>query len=391
MVETAAIDAFLGQTLRAIRSGRIAAWIAAPGEDSTSSDMLNAVWSRIEVHGLVVLLHDSAELLSGWPDRMIAAIAEDARINGLWEATHAAALSRLLAALDKAGIEAVLMKGTALAYSLHDEPATRRRGDSDLIIRPADCERARAVFAECGWYRNKDPHGLVFQESWLIEAAGHFVHALDLHWEPSDRPVLQRVLRLEDFFTHKQPLPRLSNHAYRADHALTLIHETLNQKWHVAHGYWTEQGRVKGARRLIWSVDFDLLARRLGDAGWQRLLTLCAERGVGPLVAEALRGAASDLDTPLPRQVLATLEAQPADADIAQYFANSDSLSEFWLDLRTATSWSDRLRMVLDRGFPPRAHLLTKYPEHAGWPTLLLQARLLFETAGRVLRRVTAP
>ena len=390
MVETAAIDAFLGQTLRALRSGHAAEWIGAPGEDWDASDALNDIWSRIEVHGLFVLLHENAGLLTAWPNRMVDAIAEEARITGLWESTHAAALTRLLKALEAADIEAVLMKGTALAYSLHTEPATRRRGDSDLIIRPRDCERARSVLKDGGWYRNDDPHGLVFQESWLIDAAGQFVHALDLHWEPSDRPVLQRVLRLEDFFARKEPLPRLCEQAYRPDHALTLIHETLNQKWHITHGYWTEQGRVKGARRLIWSVDFDLLARGLDNHGWERLVALCEERGVGPLVAEVLRGAASDLDTPLPENVLAALEAQTADADLAQYFAGSDSLSEFWLDLRTATSWRDRLRMMRERSFPPRAHLMTKYPDHSRWPTVLLQARLMVETAGRILRRVTA-
>ncbi len=389
MVETAAIDAFLGRTLRALLSGNAAKWIGAPDEDWRTSDALNAIWSRLEVHGLFVLLHANSGLLTNWPDRMVEAIAEEARITGLWESTHAAALTRLLKALEAANIEAVLMKGTALAYSIHGEPASRRRGDSDLIIRPPDRERARSVLTACGWYRNDDPHGLVFQESWLIDAAGQFVHALDLHWEPSDRPVLQRVLRLEDFFAHKEPLPRLCDHAYRPDHALTLIHETLNQKWHITHGYWTEQGRVKGARRLIWSVDFDLLARGLGNEGWERLVALCNERGVGPLVAEALRAAASDLDTPLPQDILAALEAQPTAPDILRYFEESDSLSEFWLDLRTATSWRDRFRMVRDRGFPPRAHLMTKYPDQSRWPTALLQARLLIETAGRIVRRVT--
>ena len=109
------------------------------------------------------------------------------------------------------------------------------------------------------------------------------------------RPVIQRVLRAEDFFAHKRPLPRLSPAAYRADHVLTLIHEAINQKWHESHGYWAEDGRVKGSRRLIWSVDFDLLARALDAADWARLVELSGERGVSPLVAEALRGAAGDL------------------------------------------------------------------------------------------------
>ena len=392
MVETTAIDGFLGGALRAIRAGQAAGWPdVGPDADWSGSSALTAIWSRIEYHGIPLLLHQSADLLEQWPDPMRDRIAEEARLIGLWETTHVTALTKLLAAPDAAGIETVLMKGTAIAYALYDEPAARRRGDSDLLIRPADLARARAVFAACGWYRNDDPHGLTHQEGWLCDAAGHFVHALDLHWQPSDRPVLQRVLAAQDLFAHKQPLPRLSPHAFGADAAITLIHETINQKWHEAYGYWAEQGRVKGGRRLIWSVDFDLLVRTMADADWTRLVTLCAERGVGPLVAGALHGAARDLATPLPAPVRGTLdalEAMPVDRDVAAYFATSDALGEFLLDLRTAHSWGDRIAMVRDRAFPPRAHLVEKYPQAAGWPTLALQLRLLGATAGRIVRKV---
>lgn len=386
MVEISAIDDFLSSTLRAIRSGRTTGW---PNSDWTGRDALSAIWSRIEYHGIPVLLHQDAERLDGWPETMLARIAEEARLMGLWEATHSAALARLLDALDARAVEAVLMKGTSIAYSLYEEPAARRRGDSDVLVRPADLEKARATLTECGWYRNDDPHGLINQEGWLIEVAG-FVHALDLHWEPSDRPVLQRVLAADDFFAHKRALPRLSPSAHGADHALTLVHETLNQKWHEMHGYWAERGRMKGSRRLIWSVDFDSLARSLDESEWKRLVDLCEERGVGPLVAEALRGASGDLATPLPEDVLGELEARPTDPDVAAYFATSDSIGEFWLDLRTANSWGQRVGMVRDRALPPRSHLVEKYPKQSGWPTALLQGRLMVETAGRVIKRAVS-
>lgn len=390
MIDTSSIDQFLAESLRSLRADCAACWPTAQGQDWTSRDALTAIWSRIEFHGIPVLLHDCAALLTDWPAKMLERIAEEARLIGLWELTHGAAVGKLLAKLETAGIEAVLMKGTALAYSIYDEPAARRRGDSDLLIRPDDRDDARAVLTEAGWYRNDDPHGITFQEGWLHDAAGHFVHAVDLHWEPSDRAVLQKVLSLEDFFAHKCALPRMGKGAFRADHPLTIIHETINQKWHVAHGYWTENGQVKGARRLTWSVDFDLLASELTDSDWARLTTLCAERGVGPLVAEALHGAQSDLGTPLPEGVLAALKAKPTHSDIAAFFATTDNLTEFWLNLRSARSWGDRFRMVRDRGFPPRGYLIEKYPNNSGWPTPLLQGRLLVETAGRILRRAVS-
>jgi hypothetical protein len=388
MVETTAIDAFLGDTLRAVRAGESAPWPPAPDSAWTSREELTAVWERIEFHGISVLLHHHAARLANWPEKMLARIAEEARLIGLWEATHHNALSKLIDGFAQAGIETVLMKGTAVAYSLYEEPAARRRGDSDLLVRPRDLERARELLSSSGWYRNDDPVGVTFQEGWRCDVAGHFTHFLDLHWEPSDRPVLQRLLTCDDFFADPQPLPRLAENAMRADHALSLVHETLNQKWHHVHGYYAEQGKVIGSRRLIWSLDFTLIAQALAPADWDRVCTFCESRKIGQLVAEALRGAASDLSAPLPEAVLVRLEAQPLDPAVAAYFEASDDFGEFWHNLRGARSWRDRATLVLDRSFPPRSHLLTKYPDHAHWPTLLLQTRSLVGTAGRALKRV---
>lgn len=308
----------------------------------------------------------------------------------LWEATHRSALSQLLDRLGSAGIETVLMKGTAIAYALYPDPAARRRGDSDLLVQPSDLERVRTILAACGWYRNDDPHGLTHQEGWLFDAGGAFIHALDLHWESSDRSALQEILTREDLFASREPLTALAPFAFRAEIPLTIIHEAMNQAWHQARGYWTEQGRIKGSRRLIWSVDFALMTQSLDDAGWKRLVDLCATRGIGPLVSRTLQSAAVDLCTPLPEQALQMLATQPEDKSITAYFEASDDLDEFLLKLRHASGWGQRLQMIRERGFPPAHHLRTKYPKQANWPTPLLQVRLLFETAGRVVRKVAS-
>ena len=321
---------------------------------------------------------------------MIAAIADEARVVSLWESTHATAVAQLIDALDSAGIESVLMKGTALAYSVHEEPAARRRGDSDLLVRPDDLEQARLIFEANGWDRAEGPHGVSYQEAWLHKTATHFEHAIDLHWEPSDSAVIQKALTLHDFFDHKRPLPRLSDKAWRSDLAVTMIHETINQKWHISHGYLTEEGKISGARRLIWSVDFDVMSGAMNGADWERLLKLCEARKFGPLVAQALRGAESDLGTIVPEERVRQLEQMPLDPAIAAFFETTDKLSEFWLNLRSARGWGERVRMLRQRAFPSRDYLLDKYPQAGGWPTPFLQGRLMVETAGRVLRKVTA-
>ena len=385
MMDTSSVDEFLARALRDLRAGGASAWSLDCDTDWQS------VWARIEFHGIPLAIHGHAKRLKNWPQPLLDRIAEEARLIVLWETTHHDVVTKLLQDLKKAQIEAIVMKGTALAYSFHEEPATRRRGDTDLLVRPENQKRTRAILSALGWYRKDDPHGLYFQEGWLHDAAGFFVHSIDLHWEPSDRPVLHSVLPIDNFFALKQPMPRFCNGAFRPDTATMILHAATNQKWHAQHGYDAEDGRLASPKRLIWSVDFALLVADMKAGDWDRLTSHCASQGIGPLVAEALRGARQDLDIHLPEKVLAQLEKAPLNRDLQTYFSNPDSLSQFWLDLRKTKGMSKKAKLIATRGLAPRDHLVEKYPSAEGWPTALLQGRLLLATAGRMLRRIGSP
>ena len=73
-----------------------------------------------------------------------------------------------------------------------------------------------------------------------------------------------------------------------------VLHGAINQKWHEVHGYDTQNGRLVGGRRLIWSYDFALLVRAMRDEDWADFNWHCLQNEVVPLVAKALRDAAAD-------------------------------------------------------------------------------------------------
>lgn len=379
------MDGFLANALRDVRGAKPAAWLESARTNWT------AVWSRIEFHGIPLLLHSHAALLDAWPKALLDRIAEEARLIVLWETTHRDAVSTILSALGKVGIESVLMKGTALAYAFHSEPAARRRGDTDLLVRPENAERTRAIFSELGWYRDEGPHGLYYQETWLHDAAGFFVHSIDLHWEPSDRAVLHSVLPIDNFFSNKQPIARFSDGAFRPSIPTMIMHAVTNQKWHAQHGYQAEDGRLSSPRRLIWSVDFDLLTASMTGNDWDELIAHCTREGAGQLVAEALRGAQNDLGTQLPSERIEQLEQIPLHPDLHTYFTSTDSLTQFWLNLRRTKGASKKGQLLITRGLAPRDHLIKKYPAAHKWPTFLLQGRMMVETAARAAARLVRP
>lgn len=390
MVDTSFIDTFLAKSLRAIRNEGYAQWPIKNNIDWQTSDRAIAVWERIDFHGIAVLLFNGADRLENWPDDLVERISEEARLIALWETTHRKCVGGLIVSLHNACIETVLMKGTSIAYSLYDDPSARRRGDSDLLVNPADLDRTRVILAKNGWYKRTDPHGLSFQETWLHNMAEFFIHSVDLHWEPSDRPVLQRILSRVDYFENRRPLNRFAKGAYGSDIALTVVHAAINQNWHGTHGYFSQNMRLTGSRRLIWSIDFDLLVRNLDLAACARLINICLTGGVGPLVASTLRWASEDLGTSGWDDLIERLDAGVLDADISRYLATKDDLEEFLLDLRTANTWKFKLSLIKRRGLPPRTHLIEKFPAAKGWPTILLQGRFLFAIARRLLKRVVS-
>ena len=76
---------------------------------------------RLHYHGLAGLL-----VHAGWPASIGAAIEREAVARAMWELRHRQVMARLLGALDKAKVPALLLKGTAYAYRLYDEPAFLR-------------------------------------------------------------------------------------------------------------------------------------------------------------------------------------------------------------------------------------------------------------------------
>ncbi|MEE4207885.1 MAG: nucleotidyltransferase family protein, partial [Parvularcula sp.] len=282
MSDTPSIDRYLEGVLRAILKGE-----EVPPWSRVAEDWIT-VWSRIDYHGIAFVLHHSKDQLTDWPELLLARMEEECRLLALWEATHRLCVAKAIEALATAQIPSVIMKGTALAYLVHDEPAARRRGDSDLLIKPEALARARTILSDLGWRRQENTTGIYNQETWHHDAAEYFEHAIDLHWSPLDRPGLQRLLPIDEIFYESKALPAFNEHAFRPSLPAMVIHATVNQCMHAQYGYFAESGRVRSSQRLIWSLDFALMGACMEEAGWARLVDDCCRKGIGPLVGHAL-------------------------------------------------------------------------------------------------------
>ena len=99
------------------------------------------------------------------------------------------AAAQALDALDAAGVDALLLKGPALARILYSEGETRGYSDIDLLVGPGDLARAAPGLESIGYRRIgagiiDDVAGVLHAETWVRRAPtaelGH--HLIDLHW-----------------------------------------------------------------------------------------------------------------------------------------------------------------------------------------------------------------
>lgn len=100
---------------------------------------------RTVYHGVAGLLAEAQSALASWPETVLASLKAQAVGQLVWEIRHRQVLGELLAALADAGIPALVLKGSAIAYDLYDRPATRARGDTDLLVETSRLADARRV------------------------------------------------------------------------------------------------------------------------------------------------------------------------------------------------------------------------------------------------------
>lgn len=380
MISIDAADTFFAECVR--RSLANEPWPQWP-EEWQGQDIERIVGTRSEFHGIAVLLTQSRFAFEGWPSALADRIREEARLASVWESTHKMALTALLRELAKANILPIIMKGTALAYSYYDNPAMRRRGDTDLLVQPADLGATRRILVRNGYARRNDPHGLYFQETWILSLSADLEHPIDLHWEPADRPLLQRILNGEEYVKNAVPLPRLAPNAAAPAAIPMLVHGAINQAWHVARGFYVEDVKVIGGRRLIWSVDYANIISGFSDEDWANLVQFCTERDARSITYSAIAGAQKDLHLSIPADVMQQLRQDPSQSRTHSYISAPDTLDDMRTDLLAAGNLSKRVKILSQALFSSRDHLVGKYPHLDHWPTFALQLRRYAEILNR--------
>jgi hypothetical protein len=319
---------------------------ALRGETSDWPDALTAdEILALVAHGVAPLVYAQVR---------VPQLREDAMRAAAYESMRAHDLGEVLAALDERGVEALILKGTALAYDLFPAPELRPRSDTDLLIARDDLPALRDAMLALGFVENSssgDEHGL--RQAVFTRAPGM---VYDVHWSATNVPAFDAALRFDDVRTRAISLPGLGPHARGLSHVDALLLACIHR---IAHHHDSD--------RLIWLVDIELLRARMSRGEHERFWRQAAEGRVVGVCARSI--AAAD----------AWLSRQPH--DLAEEFLSHEERmreepSRVFLDREIthggvmaaslrALPWRARIERLRQLAFPPAEFIRARFaPRH---------------------------
>lgn len=316
--------------------------------------------SFLSFHGIDALLAESLAQLHRCPEAIVVGMKAAARSRAAWELRHKALLQDLTRRLQAAGIHYLLFKGTALAYSLYRNPVWRARVDTDVLIAESDSHKAIQVLRQMGFSRPElSGEGVVTQLEfhWLDEMQN--LHAVDLHWQFSNSPLISRHLGFNELARHAVSLERQGLPALIPSTTDALLVACVHRAMHQQETEDQEASSPGASERLIWIYDIDQLARRLSQPEWLQFVSAAVSLGVAHTCRRGLLLARTCLGTPVPDEVESMLQA--AHSGACDLYLRAGRLKRGWQDLLANKGVRNKLRYSCKLLFPPREYMQEKY------------------------------
>jgi hypothetical protein len=357
----------------------------APWPWSDAHDDAARVFEQANAHGVCALLH--ARVASAdWPPSLLQSLRNNAIELAMWEARHQRVLAKTLAGLDAIGVRPVLVKGTALAYSLYADAALRTRGDTDLIIPFAAKEEVHVALLSLGFERVLAVSGefVSYQASYVQQASDGSAHTLDLHWKINNSELLSRLFTYDELAQDAEPLPRLCAHAFGASRVHALLLACMHRSTHKQNPYYVNGEAHHDANRLIWLYDIHLLAGQLNGGEWEELVRLAESKGLRAVCLEGMENAQARFHTKYPEAVLQGLATQATPEPPALYLAGG-KLRQQWMDFQALGSFTRQLRYLRELVFPSAEYMRSHY---AASPSTSLWWLYIRRALGGVVKRM---
>jgi hypothetical protein len=280
------------------------------------------------------------------------ALVRELRTHAVTYGRREAVLRDLLAALASAQIDALIVKGAALAYVAYAEPYLRPRVDIDLMIRRDALERAERVLSDLGWVRDieADAELAAAQRHYTTPLGDGVTEHLDLHWRIVNPPALAGVVSFDELHARSIAVAGLGRSARTCAPGDALFLACLHLAVH----------HPDAAPDLLWLMDIHLLAESLDAIERTRFCALVARESMHVVCRSCLEDGYRYFQGAATASLLSALDVS---ADGHQRFSRAMSkAASLYADLAALSSWRERVRLLGEHLFPSMTYLQTKYP-----------------------------
>lgn len=284
-----------------------------------------------------------------WPRSVRDGLRSDAIIQATIEAYRQSNVREALTALAEAGIPSLLMKGTALAYTIYPLPSLRPCHDTDLLVRDGDWKRVAELLRGVGYVQGiAIPGQLVSHQRMFARRNGpRSSHVLDVHRRILNAQSYASLLTFDALARSSIPVPALGPSA----RAPGTIHAMLLACLHrFAHHPEDD--------RLIWLYDVHLLGQAMTQKDWAQALRLARELGIAAICGQAIGAAAGRLGTVVPTEIAQGFEQSARSTQIPLLERRWQQLLA---DLRALPDWRRRLRLLAEHALPPAQYMRNRY------------------------------
>lgn len=271
----------------------------------------------------------------------------------LEEEVRAAEMRRVVDTLAAGGVRAVILKGSALAYTHYPAPWCRTRADLDLLVARADRANSGRLLQSIGYVPGDLVSGtwLMQQDLWERALVAGATQMVDVHVEFANRAFFAAHFPAADGLAHAVPAPFAGPNGWQLDAADALMLSCVHRVAHHSRD-----------RRLIWSSDIARQARACSDQDLQVLLSRASALGIAAICAHELSHAKETWggnDGAFASPVIAALAAAGA-REASRAFLRDDrgQAGDLWLDLRALPGWGARARLLIEHLLPPRSFML---------------------------------
>jgi hypothetical protein len=289
------------------------------------------------------------------------AFAAELRAAAALDAAGEIELRRLLSALRTELIDALLMKGAGLAYTVYRAPHVRPRVDTDLLVRPESIDAADRVLADAGWRRDVEPSFALAASQRHYAKPGPLNQPwrVDLHWSIANPRVFADAVSFDELHAAAIDVPALGEDARTLGQADALYVACVHR---VAHH--------DDAVDLLWLWDIYLLAERLSDDERRRFVALSTRTSMTAVCIRGLDLVAAWLGPGAAGHLAAALRAcGGADEPSAAFLGGLTPADQLLSDLKVLPGWRPRVAMLAEHALPSAAYMRSRYPT---WPRVLL-------------------